>query len=150
RGAGALLSSPFTAAARALDLPGTLLGNALGPLRGQMAAITETGRMAQRLGLAAETVAGIQLLAGGAADDVARSMFHTAHERGKAAGGAKEAADKFALLGLDARELARLPLDEALGKVADKVSLLPEGVQQATAAFEIFSKRGESMLPFLL
>ncbi len=122
----------------------------LGNVQEQMDAVLDLNRQAQRLGVTTETLAGVQLLAGGASEAMERGMFHLAHELGQAALGGKEAGAKFAALGLDAKELSAVPLDEALGKISDRIRSLPTGVEQATAAYELFGRRGEEMLPVLL
>jgi hypothetical protein len=115
-----------------------------------MAKIGEMGRAAQRLGVSTQTLAGFQFLAGESSEAMDHAMFHLGHELGMAANGAKETRAKFSTLGLDAKELAALPLDEAFGRIADRVRDLPSPIQQATAAYELFGRKGAALLPILL
>jgi hypothetical protein len=62
---------------------------------------------------------------------------------------AAEGSPALAALGLNAAELLQLPLDEQLMSVAEAISHLPKGAQQASAAMQIFGRSGFQLLPFL-
>ena len=66
-----------------------------------------------------------------------------------AAGGHGRAAPAFKQLGIDAKSLLALPVDEQFKAIADAVSQLPPGAQQASAALHIFGGEGAKLLPIL-
>jgi phage-related protein len=66
-----------------------------------------------------------------------------------AAGGHGRAAPALAQLGIDAKQLLSLPVDEQFKAIADAVAKLPPGAQQASAALHIFGGEGSKLLPIL-
>lgn len=160
-GVGASLAGgflqPFQQALGSIPLAGgplaALAGGGAGfveNIKGQMDAITQTTREANKLGIATEGLAGLQVAAGPAVDTLGTGLEHLSKELGDASRGSAEAARKFARLGLDAGELAKLPLDQALGQIADRVKDLSTPAEQMSAAFSIFTRHaGGEMLPLL-
>ncbi len=59
------------------------------------------------------------------------------------------AIETFARLGLDAKELAKLPLDQSFLKIASAIHELPTAAGQANAAIGIFGRQGAALLPVL-
>lgn len=66
-----------------------------------------------------------------------------------AAGGGKEASDALAALGLNAKSLIGLPLDEQLAAIADGLEGIDNAAMKVAAARGVFGKGGASMLPLL-
>lgn len=67
-------------------------------------------------------------------------------ELGKAVAGNEKAAKAFERIGLSASELAKIPLDERIGKINDALDKNVHASQRAAAASEIFgSKNGQAM-----
>lgn len=66
-----------------------------------------------------------------------------------AAGGGKEASDALAALGLNAKSLISLPLDEQLAAIADGLEGIDNAAMKVAAARGVFGKGGASMLPLL-
>jgi hypothetical protein len=55
----------------------------------------------------------------------------------------------FQELGLYSRQLAGLPIDEAMGKIFDAISQIPSPMKQSAIAVEMFGTAGKNMLPFI-
>ncbi len=144
---GALTSIPFLGGALAAGLGGAGL---VGALKHQMDEMVEIGREAKRFGVSTEYLVGIQRLAGASSEALSHGLNHLWRELGQASGGSVEARSKFRGLGLDVEALIKLPADERLGQIADTIKALPDPMQQAAMAFELFGKAGGDMLPFLL
>jgi hypothetical protein len=68
---------------------------------------------------------------------------------GDAAGGSKTAQDAFAALGLSWEDLAGLPLDQQLERVADAVAGIEDPSKKTAAAMDLFGKGGAELLPLL-
>lgn len=67
-----------------------------------------------------------------------------------AAGGSAEAAADLAALGLSATELARMPAQEQMKVLADRISGVANPAQRAALAVAIFGRSGTDLLPLLL
>lgn len=57
--------------------------------------------------------------------------------------------DTFSRLGLSARELMNLPLDEQFARIADAIAAVQNPADQSRMAMEIFGGAGEDLLPTL-
>ena len=66
-----------------------------------------------------------------------------------AAAGGKETAAAFESLGLNAKEIIDLPLDEQLAAIADGLAKIDNAAQKTAAARKIFGKGGAGLLPLL-
>lgn len=67
-----------------------------------------------------------------------------------AATGSETAQAMFERLGLDSAALKAMPMEKALGMIADKIKNLKDPADRARIAMEIFGKSGVDMLPMLL
>lgn len=109
-------------------------------------------KVADSLGIATEKFFGLRLagdLSGVSAEQFDTSMSKLTKTLSAAAFGAQENGNAFTQLGLDARKLALMPLDQALLQISDRIAALPTTIQKARAAFAIFGKSGLAMLPML-
>src|SRR5262249_17303077 len=72
----------------------------------------------------------------------------------KALGGAaddgEDASNAFTKLGLNAKDLANLPTDQAFAAIADKISKIENPADRTAAAVSIFGKSGQSLLPLVM
>jgi hypothetical protein len=66
----------------------------------------------------------------------------------EAAGGSKEARKSFASLGLDFSKLAKIPVDQALTEVLDRLGKIKNPAQRAGASMELLGRSGTEMLQF--
>ena len=106
-------------------------------------------KQAERLGVTFNDLAAIQVLAGGAADDMERGMFHLAKTLGAAAAGNEEATKTLTKLGFSAKDFAGLSLDKQLGLVMDHFAAIKDPAQKAYLAFELFGRGGVSLINIL-
>jgi hypothetical protein len=109
-------------------------------------------KVADSLGIATEKFFGLRLagdLSGVSAEQFDTSMSRLTKTLSAAAFGAQKNGNAFTQLGLDARKLALMPLDDALLQISDRIAALPTTIQKARAAFAIFGKSGLAMLPML-
>ncbi|KEC73143.1 hypothetical protein RLPCCGM1_c1259 [Rhizobium leguminosarum bv. phaseoli CCGM1] len=129
---------------------------------GGIAAVAKSGAdAADAAGKAAQS-AGLQIDAYGrlafAAEqnDVAADAFGAAMSKlnkaiGEAAGGSKEAKEKFSALGVsitDAKGKLR-PTEEIVQDLAEAFSKIPDGAKKSAAAIGLLGKSGASLIPFL-
>lgn len=107
----------------------------------------------QRLGVSTEAMSGLAFAAQEThvdVDKLTKGMTLLEVALGKAAAGSKEAQGKFAALGVDFRALVNIPTDQALERIADKISKLPTVAERAAASAEIFGKKvGPDLLNLL-
>jgi hypothetical protein len=118
-------------------------------IKEQVSEMAATSREARRMGISVESLVGIQTAAGGAADAMARGVFHMARVLGEVAAGSKKAEQEVTALGFNAKALAALPIDQALAQVADKFQNLANPAERAYLAFKLFGKTGYELLPVL-
>jgi hypothetical protein len=65
-------------------------------------------------------------------------------------GGPTKAADgALKSLGLSSKELAALPMDQRLAKIADGFKAMPDGANKAALAQKLFGRSGQALLPIL-
>ncbi|HVS37203.1 MAG TPA: hypothetical protein VMS17_16695, partial [Gemmataceae bacterium] len=103
--------------------------------------IATQAKLAQRFQISTEAVAGLQLAAGRAGldmDALGGTLQMVQRQIGRAATGAGPAHAMFQTLGLDAQQLANTPLDEALGRIVDRINALPRAADRAAAGFMVF------------
>lgn len=89
-------------------------------------------------------------VSGGSADLMTSSLQRLSAKIGDAARGSKGARKELAALGVNFRGVAdgSVPLDDALGAIADRFAAMPEG-ERASAAMDLFGKAGAAMVPLL-
>ena len=166
--AKALLSGAGAAIGTYLGGPiGTAIGGAVGTAAGGIVetifgAITEPlerlnvfgglTKQAASLGIASSQFAGLtqQMSKFGIEGNEVNATFAKLGKKvSEAKSGNADAAASFAKLGLNAQQLASLPLDEQFLSVADAIAKLPPGGEQAAAAMKLFEDAGVKMLPML-
>jgi len=116
--------------------------NRLGDLKDASAAIGITTDAMQELTYAAQ-------LSGVSADLFQTSLAKLSKNLGDAAMGGTSAKKALDTLGLSGASLAAMPLDKALGAVADKMSMIENPAQRAALATELFGKSGLAMVNML-
>lgn len=139
-GVGMLIGTLTTLAKKILDVRGTLsrmheAANTAGTLGITTRALGSLRRIAQEVQVPVETLdAGLSRLQ--------RSI-------GEAGNPTTEMAAAFRVLGLDARNLAAIPLDQAMGRVADQINALPDPASRAAAVVSVFGRSGQQLLDVL-
>ena len=112
--------------------------------------IDSTSKLAARLGMTYGELAGLAYagdLAGVGMDTIANAATKADVAFVKAAGGSKEAAAKFAAIGLSVDKLSGMTASERFDAIAQAISTLPSEAQKAAAAVSIFGKAGAQLLP---
>lgn len=82
-------------------------------------------------------------------EEMTQALRHLSLNTYKASTGSKEARDQFHKLGLSSDDLAKMPTDQILGKVADKFAVMPDGIKKTAMATQLFGRAGSSLLPML-
>lgn len=85
-------------------------------------------------------------MAGLGAEAVQPTLSKLQRNIAEAANGSKEAATKFADMGINLDDIAYLSPDEQLQKVAEKIQQIENPAQRAAAAIDIFGKGGAKLL----
>jgi len=110
------------------------------------------GKLASNIGVATEVFSGFQLaasLAGSSSENMNKAMEKFASNLGDVAVlGKGEARAALDALGLAAEDLTEVPLDVAMGKVADGIKTLDKAGQAAVAR-GLFGRGGVGLLQFL-
>jgi tetratricopeptide (TPR) repeat protein len=115
-------------------------------------AAAELGTAANRIGVSAESLSRLKFAA--EQSDVQFEALTVAIKRfqvitSSAASGSKEAAGALGALHLSAKDLANLPLEAQLAKIADQFVLLKDPADKTRAAVELFGRSGEQLVPML-
>lgn len=122
-------------------------------LHTQAEAIDQASKLARSLGLATDSLLGMQHganLAGVSQDALGGALNKLARKLGEAASGSKEAQDAFTAIGLSVDSLAGLGLDQVMGQVADGIAGLEGPAARTAAAVDIFGRSGADLMPWLL
>jgi hypothetical protein len=109
-------------------------------------------KLADRLNLSTEALAGLQSqaeMSGISSESLNSNLERLTKTVGDAVQKGGAAADAFGRLGLSARELANMPADQQLGKIADAINGLGTAAQRTSAATSLFGKSGAEMLNML-
>lgn len=106
----------------------------------------------EQLGIAADKLAGMQLAADYA--EVSQESLSAALEKvskniGNAAFGGGELNKTLTRLGLSSEDLASIPLDEAMAKIADAIASVENKYEQAALAADVFGKGGIKLMNLL-
>jgi hypothetical protein len=119
---------------------------------GNRAAASQS-KLVRQYGLSAEEAAGFSVIArklGLDTGEVASSMTAFQRHLGDAASGNAAAAASFQRLGLDANQLAKLPVADAMFQVGESLKALPPGLERTSAAYAVLTRRGAALLPIIL
>lgn len=112
----------------------------------------EAGRMADRTGIAVETISGLREAADDAEvsmDDLSGGFRRYAAMAADAAGGNKTAQDTFAKLGIQVLDSngKMKAMDDLLLEAADRFKGMQGGVEKAALAQELFGRGGAALIP---
>lgn len=141
----------FTGIASALSavLGGLGFGNLV---KGQMDAIDANAKLADRLGLTTEALAGLQHaadLSGVSSEQLTGAFEKMLNAVGSAAAGEAGAVRAFENIGLSVAELSAMSPEDAFKTISDALSAIENPAMRAAAAQDIFGKAGQSLLPVL-
>lgn len=149
------ISAGVGAAAKRLAAPLAAIGGSASLValtRGSLNAGDALGKMADQLGVSTEALAAMQFsagLAGVDSNDLAKSMARLARSSAQAAQGLSEPRRAFDQLGLNAAEIASLPVDQQLLKVAAALSKIENTSQRIDIVQSLFGRGGVSLLSLL-
>lgn len=116
-----------------------------------MTAITTQQDLANSLGTTANALRAVQIAAGEAgvdSDSLNKALGMMNARLGEAQRGTGPTAEAIKRLGLNAKTLSDLPLDERMAAIADRVSALGMSSSQTAALLREFGIRGSEMVEF--
>ncbi len=96
----------------------------------------------QELGFAAK-------MTGVSAEGMNQGLMRLSRTMANAQQGSAQAEEAFKSVGLSAEQLADMPLDQVLGKVADAFARSEDGATKSAIAMQLFGKSGTDMIPLL-
>src|SRR6185503_13843197 len=111
---------------------------------------TQTQRTATLLGTTAGEVAGLNLLAqatGGGLEGMTFAFQRLGLALARADAGSEQARAALTALGLQAKDLEGLPLEAKLELLANKFSVIKDGVEKDAIAMALLGRAGASMIP---
>jgi hypothetical protein len=118
----------------------------------QLDALDALGKLSDKLGVSTENLAawhhGAEK-AGLSAEALDRGLGAMVRNVGKFAEAGGPAAKRLEALGFSFAELGALKSDEMFTRVADRIRALPTLAEKSAAAFEIFGKSGQDLMPIL-
>ncbi len=112
----------------------------------------QTGILAGKLGVTTEALSKLQYAA--KLSDVTQASLEAGMKKltrtlTDAANGTGEAAKAFEALGLSAKDLINLPVDQQLGAIGDALNTVENASQKAAIAQQIFGRSGVDLIPIL-
>lgn len=116
---------------------------------GSAEALDKSGDFADRLGItrdALESVRFATMSTGSEIEDLDKGLEKLSVNIGKAATEGGSAAEKFSELGLDAKALSKVGIDQAFLDISDAISKIGDPAKQAAAATELFGKSGAKLV----
>jgi hypothetical protein len=150
---GHAIFNPVTAVVGAVTA-GVSVSAAVSKVSAAMEAIDATAKAADRLGLSTQAYASLAHqadLAGVANDELDMSLQHLQKNLADVAHGAgQDAAAAFDRLGLNATDLANMPVDQALGRIGDALQGVTNPADRASLAMDLLGQRGGPKLLALL
>lgn len=115
--------------------------------------LDKLAKASDKLGFSPQTMQAFTLaadLAGVPVESLTTNVLKMGKMLGEASeGGAKPAAEMLTRLGLSAKDLVDLPLNQAFAQIIDRISGLDSAAERARATMEIFGKAGVDLLPML-
>jgi len=121
-------------------------------VQSQVPVIDALGKTADRLGLTTEALGGLRHaadLAGVSSSTLDMSLQRFNRRVSEAAGGSGEAVDALHELGLNAKELEKMPLDQSMQRVADAFGNVAGQGDKTRLAMKLFDSEGVSLLNML-
>jgi hypothetical protein len=104
---------------------------------------------AREFGFSISTMAAMERLAVGHTEELEKALRVLERGLGSIKTGSKEYADKLQGIGISSQQIASMPLEQAYRMVADRIAGLSDHSQKAIAAYELFGKTGQALLPVL-
>lgn len=121
-------------------------------VKGHMEAIDVAAKLADTLGISTEALAGFKHganLSGVSQEALTKGLKKLSLQIGEVRNGSSTAAAAFKQLGLDGAALTKQSPEEAMFAVADAIKAQPDAAGKASAAYAIFGKSGQDLLPML-
>jgi len=118
-------------------------------VRNQVTALDVTVKFAQRLGIATGELQALQFagkMAGVEASSLSVGLQRMTRRVAEAAQGTGEAKAAIAELGLDARKLARLPIEQQFLKISEAMEAVAGRGNQVRLAFKLFDTEGVALI----
>jgi hypothetical protein len=113
---------------------------------------TQTAKIAQVLGISNGAVGELDVAAkatGTSVEAFAKSLERLGLNLAKGAAGSAQQAAALNALGISANQLIGLPLAERMALVADKFSVLHDGIDKDAIGIALFGRQFDNLLPFL-
>ena len=117
-----------------------------------LASVDATAKMADKLALSTEALSAWQFGAGQAgisSEALSGSIERMVRRVGLFANGSGAAAQALTRLGFAQDQLGKLGTAEQFKLIAERISQLPTHAERSAAAFEIFGRQGQQLLPML-
>ena len=115
--------------------------------------VDKIAKFAKQTGLATESIAAFGhagALAGVGTEQINKGVQRMSRQIGEANMGIKTAARGFEMLGLDTQALANMSPEQQFGMIADKIKAIKDPAERAAAAYAIFGRSGQDMIPMLM
>jgi hypothetical protein len=135
-----------------IGLGGAVLGPIIESFREVVKEFDEIKKASDRLGTTPEIISALGYAAqqsGSNLEDLESAAGKMQKAISEAAHNGGDLAEKFKILGLDAGELLKLPLDEQLMAIADGLNELADPADRSALAMDIFGKSGRNLLPLM-
>lgn len=119
----------------------------------QFEAVDKIAKFSKQTGVATESLAAFShagQLAGVSNEIVNKGIQRMARQIGEANSGVKTAARGFEMLGLKTKELTKVTPEEQFGMVAEKIKAIVDPAERAAAAYGVFGRAGQDMIPMLM
>ena len=126
---------------------------AFGAVAAQFGEIDKIAKFAKQTGVATESLVAFGhagSLAGVSGEQVNKGIQRMTRQIGEANAGITTAARGFEMLGLDTEKLAAMSPEQQFGLIADKIKSIKDPAQRAAAAYAIFGRSGQDMIPMLM
>lgn len=130
-------------------LPALSAAALVSAVKNVVSSLDEIGKKADQIGLTTDALQELRSIAesaGVSQEKLDSSMERFSKRLGEAAKGTGAAKKALEDLNLTASDLLRMPLDDALSEVADRLSAIESPASQAAAAAAIFGREGVAMI----
>lgn len=129
------------------------VGSALRSVAAQFGEIDKIAKFSTATGVATSSLVALGhagRLAGVESDTVNKGIARMTRNLGEAKAGLKASARGFEMLGLNAADLSKMSPEEQFAAIADKIRAIKDPAERAAAAYAIFGRAGQEMLPMLM
>lgn len=126
---------------------------AFGAVAAQFGDIDKIAKFSKQTGVATESLVAFGhagSLAGVSGEQVNKGIQRMSRQIGEANAGITTAARGFEMLGLDTEKLAAMSPEQQFGLIADKIKAIKDPAERAAAAYAIFGRSGQDMIPMLM